>query len=59
MIPSVISSQVQRGIEDFLRTTFPGGPRERTITYEPPFDRNDREADYATAWKASEQRGIG
>lgn len=23
MIPSVISSQVQRGIEDFLRTTFP------------------------------------
>jgi hypothetical protein len=30
--------------------TLPGGPRERTITYHAPFDRCDRETDYATAW---------
>jgi len=30
--------------------TLPGGPRERTIEYLAPFDRCDREADYATAW---------
>ncbi|MFH1758287.1 MAG: hypothetical protein ABH969_09590 [Pseudomonadota bacterium] len=37
--------------------TLPGGPRERTITYTAPFDRCDREADYATAWAAFEKRG--
>ena len=31
--------------------TLPGGPRERVIEYVAPFDRCDREADYATAWK--------
>ena len=30
--------------------TLPGGPRERTIVYEAPFDQCDREEDYRTAW---------
>lgn len=47
------SGTVERKVtEDFL----PGGPRERTIVYEAPFDRCDREQDYATAWKFFEER---
>jgi hypothetical protein len=38
--------------------TQPGGPTERTITYVAPFDRCDREEDYATAWAAFERRGL-
>ncbi|MCC6130181.1 MAG: hypothetical protein IT186_09665 [Acidobacteria bacterium] len=30
--------------------TMPGGPRERVVRYEAPFDRCDREADYRRAW---------
>ena len=30
--------------------TLPTGPVERTITYHAPFDRCDREQDYATVW---------
>ena len=30
--------------------TQPGGPRERTLVFEAPFDRCDRAADYAQAW---------
>jgi hypothetical protein len=33
-----------RAQSDGLR--YPGGPRERTIVYEAPFDRCDREQDY-------------
>lgn len=33
-----------------LDDTQPGGPRERTIVYEAPFDRCDREHDYEVAW---------
>ena len=29
----------------------PGGPRERVITYYAPFDKCDREKDYALAWE--------
>ncbi len=36
--------------------TLPGGPRERTILYEAPFDRCDREKDYETAWAEFERR---
>lgn len=40
--------------EVFTRTiwddTMPGGPVERMIEYEAPFDRCDREQDYETAW---------
>ena len=32
--------------------TLPGGPVRRVIEYVAPFDRCDREADYATAWAA-------
>lgn len=30
--------------------TLPGGPREKTITYHPPWVRCDRERDYEIAW---------
>ncbi|MDE2977512.1 MAG: hypothetical protein OXU63_08320 [Acidobacteriota bacterium] len=36
--------------------TLPGGPVDRTIEYHAPFDRCDREADYATAWAAFHER---
>jgi preprotein translocase subunit Sec61beta len=44
---------VEQTIED---DTQPGGPVERTIVYEAPFDCCDREEDYATAWAAFESR---
>lgn len=47
------SGTVSRTVVD---DTLPGGPRERTITYEAPFDRCDRERDYGEAWAAFEQR---
>ena len=54
-IKDMQTGTVSRTIMD---DTLPGGPRERTITYTAPFDRCDREADYATAWTAFEQRGL-
>lgn len=36
--------------------TMPGGPRERTIVYEAPFDKCDREKDYEVAWAEFERR---
>ena len=54
-IKDMQTGTVSRTIMD---DTLPGGPRERTITYTAPFDRCDREADYATAWAAFEQRGV-
>ena len=36
--------------------TMPGGPIERTIVYEAPFDRCDREKDYEEVWKNFEER---
>jgi hypothetical protein len=47
------SGSVCREVED---DTLPGGPRERVITYEAPFDRCDREEDYKTAWAEFEKR---
>jgi hypothetical protein len=47
-IEHMTSGKVPRLIRD---DTLPGGPRERVIEYIAPFDRCDREADYATAWK--------
>ena len=35
-----------------LDDTLPTGPHERTITYEAPFTRCNRETDYRTAWTA-------
>lgn len=45
--------RIERIIND---DTLPGGPRERTIVYEAPFDRCDREEDYRTAWTDFENR---
>ena len=39
-----------------LDDTLPTGPHERTITYEAPFTRCNREADYRTAWTAFSSR---
>ncbi|MBQ3143440.1 MAG: class I SAM-dependent DNA methyltransferase [Akkermansia sp.] len=36
----------------YTDNTLPTGPVERTIVYEAPFDRRDREVDYATIWAA-------
>jgi hypothetical protein len=51
-IKGMKSGTVSRTIMD---DTLPCGPRERTITYTAPFDKCDREADYATAWTALEK----
>ena len=47
------SGTVERTVTD---DTLPGGPRERTIVYEAPFDRCDREQDYETVWAEFERR---
>lgn len=52
-IKDMQSGTVERVITD---DTQPGGPVERTIVYEAPFDGVDREADYATAWAAFGER---
>jgi hypothetical protein len=36
--------------------TMPGGPIKRTIVYQGPFDRCDREKDYEIAWAEFERR---
>lgn len=38
--------------------TMPGGPVQRTITYEAPFEGCDRETDYALAWAEFKRRGL-
>jgi hypothetical protein len=43
----------EREIED---DTMPGGPIKRTIVYQGPFDRCDREKDYEIAWAEFERR---
>jgi hypothetical protein len=40
----------------FMDDTLPGGPIERIIEYHAPFDRCDREEDYAVAWEHFEKR---
>ena len=47
-ISDMESGTVSRTIID---DTLPGGPVERTITYEAPFDRCDRVKDYRLAWE--------
>jgi hypothetical protein len=53
-IRHMTSGIVTRKIQE---DTLPGGPRERTIEYVAPFDRCDREEDYATAWKFFDEAG--
>ena len=52
-IKDMKSGTVKRTITD---DTMPGGPRKRTIVYEAPFDKCDREEDYETAWAEFERR---
>ncbi|MCP9831871.1 hypothetical protein KBZ14_06060 [Synechococcus sp. HJ21-Hayes] len=47
-IQTMTSGTVSRTIID---ATLPGGPVERTITYEAPFDRCDRVGDYRAVWE--------
>ena len=55
-IADMTSGTVSRTIID---DTLPGGPVERTITYEAPFDRCDRVKDYRVAWEFFEKEGVG
>lgn len=43
-------------LHPILDDTQPGGPRERTLVYQAPFDRCDREQDYKTVWRWFEER---
>jgi hypothetical protein len=52
-IKAMQSGSVSRTIMD---DTLPGGPRERTIVYQAPFDHCDRERDYEIAWAEFERR---
>ena len=52
-IKDMKSSAVERTITD---DTMPGGQRERTIVYQAPFDRCNREEDYEIAWAEFEKR---
>ena len=53
-IADMASGTVSRMIVD---DTLPGGPVERTITYEAPFDRCNRVEDYRIAWEFFEKEG--
>jgi len=55
-VKDMLTGTVMRTITD---DTLPGGPRERVIEYVAPFDRCDREADYATAWRFFEEQEGG
>ena len=46
-VKGMTSGTVERVVVD---DTLPGGPVERTVVYEAPFDRCDREEDYAVVW---------
>jgi len=52
-IKDMESGIVERTITD---DTLPGGPRERTIVYEAPFDRCNREKDYGEVWNEFDRR---
>lgn len=41
----------------FIDDTLPGGPREKTTTYQAPFFVPNREEDYAIAWKIFAEQG--
>nr|WP_197046251.1 N-6 DNA methylase [Planktothrix paucivesiculata] len=52
-IKDMKSGTVERTIID---DTMPGGPIQRTIVYQAPFERCDREEDYRIAWESFEKR---
>ena len=55
-IKDMRSGTVERTIED---NTLPGGTVTRTIVYEAPFDKCDREEDYRIAWEEFSRRFEG
>ena len=52
-IKEMKEGMVLQQIED---DTLPGGPHQRTITYEAPFERANREEDYRIAWEFFENQ---
>ncbi|MFZ4778203.1 MAG: Eco57I restriction-modification methylase domain-containing protein, partial [Terrimicrobiaceae bacterium] len=52
-IKTMTAGTIERTITD---NTLPTGPVTRTITYEAPFTRSDRETDYAEVWGKLEER---
>jgi hypothetical protein len=54
-VKDMTSGTVEQTVED---DTQPGGPVERTIVYEAPFTKCDREADYERAWGVFEERNV-
>ena len=52
-VKDMTSGTVEQTVED---DTQPGGPVERTIVYEAPFTKCDREEDYERAWGVFERR---
>jgi hypothetical protein len=38
--------------------TLPNGPTQRTITYQAPFAKCDREEDYRIAWEAFKEKTL-
>ena len=55
-IKAMTEGRVERTITD---TTLPTGPVERTITYQAPFTKCDREQDYAEVWAALDNEHKG
>lgn len=53
LIKGIKSDTVKRIIVD---NTLPDGLRERSIVYEAPFDKCDREEDYEIVWAEFEER---
>ena len=51
--PATFTGTLSKTFED---DTLPGGPHERTIVYQGPFDRCDREQDYRRAWAILAER---
>lgn len=54
-VRDMTAGRITRRIED---DTLPGGPVERDIVYEAPFDCCDREQDYETVWKRCDELGL-
>ncbi|MBI4917347.1 MAG: hypothetical protein HY825_16025 [Acidobacteria bacterium] len=52
-VRSKTSGSVEQVVMD---DTLPGGPKKKTIRYEAPFDRCDRERDYDVVWAEFEKR---
>ncbi len=54
-VQHMTSGRIVRRVTD---DTLPDGPVERDIVYEAPFDRCDREQDYATVWARCDELGL-